>query len=316
MNLGYKALMKDKEIQGRKDQEDASTSIHSTSKQMWSCLWKLNIKHKLKTFMWKCINNALPVNEAKQVWHIAPIQWESAMEKQGCFKAWWNESVVTRSRQDGAEHLGLTVNILWQVWKSRNELEFNNKQRHAMTTILKAQEEWIEFCEAYKDKEQMITEETTANQTQRIEVENAEVIKVKIATLRRSNSKEIGIGVTAMTEGDVVVAAWAIHERSYNCPQLDEAEAIKIAMSKLAINGWRKIIIQSCNKQLLQQIHSGSASNIKLHTLVEDILSLKTLFHMCSFCVISKSVNHISIRVSDYALDILHDEEWINPLCC
>ena len=63
MNLGYKGLMKDKEILGRKDQEDVSTSIHSTSKQMWSCLWKLNIKHKLKTFMWKCINNALPVNE-------------------------------------------------------------------------------------------------------------------------------------------------------------------------------------------------------------------------------------------------------------
>mgnify|MGYP004707504295 CR=1 FL=1 len=26
-------------------------------------LWKLNVKHKLKIFIWKCLNNALPVNE-------------------------------------------------------------------------------------------------------------------------------------------------------------------------------------------------------------------------------------------------------------
>ena len=112
-----------------------------------------------------------------------------------------------------------------------------------MTTILKAQEEWTEFCEAYKDKEQMITEETAANQTQRLEVEDADVVKVDIATHWRSDTNKVGIGVTAMIEGDIIVAAWAIHERSYNCQQLDEAEAIKLAMSKLAVKRWRKIII-------------------------------------------------------------------------
>ncbi|XP_027174751.1 uncharacterized protein LOC113774410 [Coffea eugenioides] len=348
VNTGYKVLMKDKGNQTMNSYNGAGTSVHSTSKQMWSCLWKLNIKHKLKTFMWKCINNALPVSEvifsrskkgdpickvcgegvetvehvllnckqAKQVWHIAPVQWEGARDKQGCFKDWWNEIVGARSRQAGDEHLGLTVNILWQLWKSRNEWEFNNKQRHALTTTQKAQEEWLEFCEAYKDKEQLSTAETAANQIQRIEVENAEMIQVKIAALRRPNSKEVGIGVTAMTEGKVVVAAWAMHERSYNCPQLDEAEAIKLAMCKLAVKGWRIVIIQSCNKQLIQQICSGRASNIKLYTLVDDILSLKALFHMCSFCAISKVDNQISIRVGDYALGIIHDEEWFNPLCC
>ena len=117
--------------------------------------------------MWKCINNALPVKEvifsrskkgdpickacgegvetvehvllncrqANQVWHIAPTQWGGAKDKQGCFKAWWTEITGAKSRQDGEDHLALTVNILWQVWKSRNEWEFNNKQRHAMTTI-------------------------------------------------------------------------------------------------------------------------------------------------------------------------------------
>ena len=33
-------------------------------KHMWNTLWKLNIKHKIKLFIWKCIKGALPVREA------------------------------------------------------------------------------------------------------------------------------------------------------------------------------------------------------------------------------------------------------------
>ena len=42
----------------------------------------------------------------------------------------------------------------------------------------------------------------------------------------------IGIGVTAMDESDTVVAAWAMHERCNTSEQLDEAKAVKLAISK------------------------------------------------------------------------------------
>ena len=35
-----------------------------------------------------------------------------------------------------------------------------------MVTVQKAQVEWIEYSQAYKDSEKMSTEETAANQTQ------------------------------------------------------------------------------------------------------------------------------------------------------
>ena len=83
-------------------------------------------------------------------------------------------------------------------------------------------------------------------------MKDPKVVKVCIATRRRPDTNEVDIGVTAMIEEDIVVAAWAMHERSYNwLQQLDEAEAIKLAMSKLATKRWRKIIVQSSNKQLL-----------------------------------------------------------------
>lgn len=118
----------------------------------------------------------------------------------------------------------------------------------------------------------------------------------------------------ALIEDDIVVAAWAMYERSYNCQQLDEAEAmdeaeaIKLAMSKLTVKRWRKIIVQSSKKQLLQQIQSQSVKDIKMHTLIEDIISLKSLFCMCFFCFRAENDNHVSNRIGDNALGILHDE--------
>ena len=63
VNSRYKVLMQEKETQERGGYKESGTSIRTLAKQMLSCLWKLNIKHKLKIFMWMCINNALPVNE-------------------------------------------------------------------------------------------------------------------------------------------------------------------------------------------------------------------------------------------------------------
>ena len=47
--------------------EGAETSTSEGSQQMvqmWNMLWKLNIKHKTKHFIWKCIKRAVPVREA------------------------------------------------------------------------------------------------------------------------------------------------------------------------------------------------------------------------------------------------------------
>ena len=51
------------------------------------------------------------------------------------------------------EHIALTVNILWQLWKARNGRTFNETPRHPMKIIQKAHGEWLEFTEVReKDK--------------------------------------------------------------------------------------------------------------------------------------------------------------------
>lgn len=50
-----------------------------------------------------------------------------------------------RKRKDGKEHIALTVDILWQIWKARNDKEFKDQGRHPMKVIQRAQREWEEY---------------------------------------------------------------------------------------------------------------------------------------------------------------------------
>ena len=43
--------------------------------------------------------------------------------------------------------------------------------------------------------------------------------------------------------------------------------------------------------------------------LIKDILNLKKLFRMCSFCLVNEDINDISEQVNSYALGILLDGE-------
>lgn len=66
VSFGYKWPMGESSTR-KENREAARTNFEEgsqQSKQIWSTLRKLNIKHKIKVFIWKCINGALPVREA------------------------------------------------------------------------------------------------------------------------------------------------------------------------------------------------------------------------------------------------------------
>ena len=104
----------------------------------------------------------LNCSEAKQTWKLAPIQWEGMMEQHGSFRRWWISIAEARHRPKGWQHISLSVHILWQIWKDRNEVEFNGKKNQPWRTIQKAQEDWLEFGEIDKRETRMSTEETEA----------------------------------------------------------------------------------------------------------------------------------------------------------
>ena len=160
VNSGYKLQVRQEGSKHSRNQVEGSTSWEDQTQKLWKKVWKLKVKHKQKIFLWKCLNDALPVRdliqgrikvgdpicnrcgedretlkhtllncrEAKLIWKLAPIQWEGMMEQQGNFRNWWTSISEARNRPEGGQHISLSVHILWQIWKARNEEEFNGKK--------------------------------------------------------------------------------------------------------------------------------------------------------------------------------------------
>nr|XP_027090235.1 uncharacterized protein LOC113711271 [Coffea arabica] len=171
------------------------TNFNGQKEKDRSKMWRMDIKGKHKTCLWKCLNQALPVNEliyygtrmrepicqvcgageetiehlfffcnpAKEVWKFAPVQWDGIADSRGNFNKWWSGLMEATSRNKGHQHQALTVNILWQLWKARNEKVFNNKCRNPFDIVQKAHLEWIEYTEVTSREKRVSSQETSAS---------------------------------------------------------------------------------------------------------------------------------------------------------
>ncbi|KAL3519486.1 hypothetical protein ACH5RR_017635 [Cinchona calisaya] len=113
--------MKDEDM--KKGLQKASSSSYSQNSQVWAKLLGLNIKQKIKHFIWKCLNQSLPVHElifkrtrigdprckqcgenietiehmlffskqADATWRMALLQWEGLRNLRNQFWRWREE---------------------------------------------------------------------------------------------------------------------------------------------------------------------------------------------------------------------------------
>ena len=100
---------------------------------------------------------------------MAPIQWDGILAQSGNFSYWWNEVMEAAKRKQGQSHIELTTNILWQIWKARNEWQYNSKQKHLLKIAHKAQKDWQEQVLAKEKQEPMTNFETSKGPMQDVQ---------------------------------------------------------------------------------------------------------------------------------------------------
>ena len=165
------------ESMNRSLEPDPETNWEIRKHIVWKKLWSLNMKMKLKHFLWRCLQNGLATNEAiykrfgkgnklchccgeetetiehifvccpkaKVVWKLAPVRWEGLVALQGNLWRWWEAVMQSARKTQGEDRIRLTVNVMWQVWKARNKLTFQSEIVDAKLVVDKAQQEWIKY---------------------------------------------------------------------------------------------------------------------------------------------------------------------------
>ncbi|XP_071916173.1 uncharacterized protein [Coffea arabica] len=120
-----------KEISEKNKAQDNSSTNKERSK-VWNQFWGLNIKHKIKHFLWKCLHCILPTNEEifrrtgkgdplckccgeeqettehalllckarKLAWATFPVSWDGIKDYSWNFWKWWEYMQEARSRED------------------------------------------------------------------------------------------------------------------------------------------------------------------------------------------------------------------------
>lgn len=220
-----------------------------------------------------------------------------------------------RTRPEGFKHLSLTVNILWQIWKSRNNTEFKGKLQMPWKVIHTAQEEWMEFEELRCKTTTMSTEETAQLPIYHQTNEDSEAVQIRIAVHRLERNWRLGIGVVITNPTAQHKEGWAMRERCTDNQLLDKVNAIKLTLSKAAMKGWRNIAVGVQDQDAFNIIRGQKLKDIRMATLVDDIKHLRLLFQKCSFCLVDNDVCHVSSGIGKYALGILQDEEVQIPQC-
>ena len=208
----------------------------------------------------------------------------------------------------------LTINILWQIWKARNNREFNHKEKEPFKIIEKALKEWTEFEEANKRKDDgkstLETEEQQMTDQEQMECHTG--LLLKIHTYQSKDQPTVGIGISVTDYMGQLQAVWALTERTSGDLLQDQAAAVRLALLKAGNQGWSNIQVELDNRKLVEAIKKPSHNNHLMATLLEDIRSICNLFHQCSFSfAISRKVE--CIKLSLHALNIWIDEGWVNP---
>ncbi|XP_027067657.1 uncharacterized protein [Coffea arabica] len=320
MQSGYKSIQAKKEQEGRERGNGIESSSSQRRHHMWRVLWSLNISHKIKIFIWKGLKEAVPVkeliwrrmmkgdpicsgcgedietlkhmllecNRAKEIWKVAPVQWDGIQELTWNFNTW-------------------------------NDKEFNNKTQEPGQVINKAWNAWIEFNDGIKKARSCnIGKTTTPHQTDEQEVrQNLEIrpggMHIRISTKWNKETKSIGYGIVAADSRGQDVLGWKMRERESNNQLQHEAEGVKLALIKAAEQGWRLVCIEVPGKDLLQQIQGIKTVDMWLATLIDDIHELSIMFYKCSFCLGKSNRNDLSCLFRAQVLSNYHDIEWVNP---
>ncbi|XP_027076016.1 uncharacterized protein [Coffea arabica] len=343
VRIGYMVAKELQQVRTEVGVQQEKSSRNEQGTEVWKFLWDLNMKHKLKHFIWKRLQNILPVNEvikrrvgrgselcaccgeqpetvehmffyckhAELIWKASPIQWDGLLEFRKSVWLWWNSLMEAKARDAGKEHICLTVNLLWQIWKSRNRVQFEREVGCPGIVGMKAVQEWNEYEVARHKDERKVWEEKIKQKAPTEWLPPVEgFVKLNVDAALSTVKGVVGWGVVARQENGGMLKAWAGRGERYTEAVVEEANAILIALVKAGRIGRRKVRVQSDCKGVVESIRIGCRQDPKVGAIVEDILRLKDQFENCYFSFVKREGNCVCHYLAKFAMHVTSDIEW------
>ncbi|XP_027100417.1 uncharacterized protein LOC113751926 [Coffea eugenioides] len=250
---------------------------------------------------------------AQFVWKLASVRWEGLRELQDNLWRWWEAVAQTGTKESGTEHISLTANIMWNIWKARNKVAFEQKRKEAKEICLKAQQEWQEYEEVRQQEEGY---KKTAGDTGKPKPGKEPVLDgvIRISTDAALNARTIrtGKGIVARHWTGEIIRARGVVEQKKGDALMEETLIVRLALQMAPEEGWGKIAIFSDCKTATDYINGNNVQDGILATILEDIADMVQVFDYCTISWMPRSLNTASHRLACFASQLVNDVNWVN----
>lgn len=314
---GYKVAIKFRE-------EEAILGENHRDLDWFKNVWKLNTSPKVKLFLWKVFQNAIPVKEllairitnidtrckrcntpesidhlflhcpyARKVWEAIPVT--PTVNLSGSIDlsdVWLNLCAKTCLPPTGlAGHLAPW--IMWQLWMSRNSLCFSNKNVSEEETIARALQMAREWTNA-QEKQPTMHRAPAAPAPKPL---NCTLVRTDAAW--KASLQTAGLGWIIGDRGEIATSfSTAVTVRS---ALTAEGLAMRQALNEAYILGVKRLVVESDSSQLIKALN-GDAVPLELYGIAADILNLALKFDFIFFCWIPRDDNSVADSLAKQGL--------------
>lgn len=250
-------------INQKGQKRNASSSRLQEYQGIWKEIWHLDIKPKVKHFIWKATHGILPTKEAmvRRVrngdkicprcgngeettehtlfwcaevlipWKLFPIQWDGVAGKESSFMNWWFNLQEAKSRANGRDHIELTAYFLWHMWKVRNRQVFKRESVDYNLIVQNAMLEWREFKEKGRGgagKSGGRIQEQGVQEGMGCSKGSLNGVYLRTDAAVHNGKRKAGWGISIWFSENQLIEAWAIPKVYGRLVELEEADGIRI----------------------------------------------------------------------------------------
>lgn len=318
-----------------------SSSI-SLNPSFWNQIWSVKTPQKVKIFLWKICQNALPVREnlfrrqmitsplcpicnseqetiehalllcswTRQVWFGSQLQIIPTAENVTRIDLWLQEKFILLSAHKDCKEIGISLlaNTLWGIWKGRNNFTFNHERLNPLLVINQACSLTHEF------NSQRLNRITSSSPHLR---STATVwrppsrgrLKCNVDAAFCAKKKVAALAAILRDSNGFMVTGSALRIPCYSS-RLAEALAIREGLQLARSCFCEEIILESDNLELVEACRSGVLLTDEA-VVIGDILEMKKAFSVCAFVWAPRLANQPADLVGKLLLAGTLPIDWV-----
>ncbi|XP_021721482.1 uncharacterized protein LOC110689043 [Chenopodium quinoa] len=313
--------------------------MNSSPRVIWKKIWNTNVLPRVKVFMWRACQNALPTRKgigsrisgydttcyvchqevedvlhaikecalARDVWRCSNYKFVLSLKFRDVVD-WWEYLLKEVDEVD----VEIMFTICWAIWGARNSFVIEGTQPDSMSIIAYA----LKVCGEVRDVRANGGKGAILKVVQYAErwskpSEGWVKMNVDVGVLGEAGT---GLGAIARDSNGVVLCAAVHHVKERWGVKEAEAKAVWCGLQLARDRGIKRVVLESDSLLVVQALRGASAGRSTFHLLIEDITNVAASFDDVKWSFVRRNGNRVAHYLAHFQPWDLGQRMWVDHL--